>query len=136
MCKTWWIITSRCPTSCPDLEAALHDAYKPYKLILMNHDPEKVNAFQIELERVFAGRAQVLRSGLITLVELLPIGVTKGTALNFILDYLDILPQETMCFRGQLQRSGYDPARRDRRGDGTRAGRRAPGRGLRHGHQR
>ncbi len=86
------------PDLVPDLQAALRGAYKPYKLVLMNHDPEKVTAFQFELERVFAGRAQVLRSGLITLVEIMPIGVTKGTALNFILDYLDILPQETMAF--------------------------------------
>jgi Cof subfamily protein (haloacid dehalogenase superfamily) len=86
------------PEIVPDLEAALRNEYKPYKLVLMNRDPEKVIAFQGELERVFAGRAQVLRSGLITLVEILPSGVSKGTALEFILDYLGIPAQETMCF--------------------------------------
>jgi Cof subfamily protein (haloacid dehalogenase superfamily) len=86
------------PVIVPDLLAALRSEYKPSKLVLMHHDPEQVNAFQLELEHAFAGRAQVLRSGLITLVEILPIGVTKGTALSFILDYLGILPQETMAF--------------------------------------
>ena len=86
------------PTIVPDLLAALRSDYKPYKLVLMHHDPQEVDAFQLELERAFAGRAQILRSGLVTLVEILPTGATKGTALSFILDYLDILSQETICF--------------------------------------
>jgi Cof subfamily protein (haloacid dehalogenase superfamily) len=86
------------PTIVTDLQAALRSDYKPYKLVLMHHDPQQVGMLQIELERIFAGRAQVLRSGLTTLVEILPAGVTKGTAVDFILDYLNILPQETMCF--------------------------------------
>jgi Cof subfamily protein (haloacid dehalogenase superfamily) len=86
------------PTIVPDLQAALRSDYKPYKLVMMHRDTQQVDSFQIELERIFAGRVQVLRSGLITLVEILPTGVTKGTALEFILNSLDILPQETMCF--------------------------------------
>jgi Cof subfamily protein (haloacid dehalogenase superfamily) len=86
------------PEIVPDLEAALRGGHKPYKLVLMDRDPEKVTQFQTELERVFSGRAQVIRSGLITLVELLPTGVSKGTALAFILDYLGVSAQETMCF--------------------------------------
>jgi Cof subfamily protein (haloacid dehalogenase superfamily) len=64
----------------------------------MNLDPQRVNQFQIELEHTLAGRAQVIRSGLITLMEIMPVGVTKGTALAYILDYLGITPRETMCF--------------------------------------
>jgi hypothetical protein len=86
------------PEIVSDLEAALRNDHKPYKLVLMNQDPEKVTRFQTELERRFAGRAQVLRSGLVTLVEVMPSGITKGTALTFILDYLGLLPQQTMCF--------------------------------------
>jgi Cof subfamily protein (haloacid dehalogenase superfamily) len=86
------------PTIVPDLQAALRGDHKPYKLVMMHHNPQQVDMLQIELERVFAGRAQVVRSGLITLVEILPAGVTKGTAVDFILDYLNILPQKTMCF--------------------------------------
>ncbi len=86
------------PVMVPDLEAALRSEYKPYKIVLMNRDPQRVNQFQLELEHTFAGRAQVLRSGLITVVELLPAGASKGTALAYILDYLGIAPHETMCF--------------------------------------
>jgi hypothetical protein len=85
------------PEIVPDLVAALRGEHKPYKLVIMHRDPATVNRFQVELERLFTGRAQVLRSGLLTLVELLPAGVTKGTALAFMLDYLGISPQETMC---------------------------------------
>ena len=86
------------PIIVPDLQAALRSAYEPYKLVMMHRDPQEVGVFQSELERIFAGRAEVLRSGLITLVEILPVGITKGTAVDFILNYLDILPQETIAF--------------------------------------
>jgi Cof subfamily protein (haloacid dehalogenase superfamily) len=87
------------PLIIPNLEAALENDHTPHKLILIKEgDPEAVSAFQIELKNVFAGRAQVLRSGLVSVVELLPLGVTKGTALAFILDYLDVPAQDTICF--------------------------------------
>jgi Cof subfamily protein (haloacid dehalogenase superfamily) len=87
------------PEIVPDLEAALESRYQPHKLILMEEDNlEAVAAFQIELERVFAGRAQVLRSGLASVIELLPLGVTKGTALTFILDYLGIPSEQVIAF--------------------------------------
>ncbi|MBN1678801.1 MAG: HAD family phosphatase [Anaerolineae bacterium] len=85
------------PEIVPDIEAALRDHYKPHKLILMSQDLDAVTAFQVRLANVFEGRAQVLRSGLASVVELLPCGVTKGTALAFILEYLDIPAQQTMC---------------------------------------
>jgi Cof subfamily protein (haloacid dehalogenase superfamily) len=86
------------PIIVPDLQAALRNDHTPYKLVMMHRDPEEVGVFQIELEHTFDGRAQVLRSGLITLVEILPVGITKGTAVDFILNYLSISSQETMCF--------------------------------------
>jgi Cof subfamily protein (haloacid dehalogenase superfamily) len=86
------------PIIVPDLQAALRNDHEPYKLVMMHRDPQEVGIFQIELERIFEGRAQVLRSGLITLVEILPVGITKGTAVDFILNYLSISSQETMCF--------------------------------------
>jgi Cof subfamily protein (haloacid dehalogenase superfamily) len=87
------------PLVIPNLEAALEKDYMPHKLILMNaNDPDAVAQFQYVLEQTFEGRAQVLRSGLDSVVELLPQGVTKGTALAFILNYLDISAGQTMCF--------------------------------------
>jgi len=87
------------PIVVPDLKAALSNGHRPHKLILMQeHDHHMVEEFQAQLEQVFAGRAQVLRSGLASLVELLPIGVTKGTALAFILDLLNIPAEQVIAF--------------------------------------
>lgn len=86
------------PVIVPDLEAALKNDHKPYKLVLMNRDLDRVPEFQAQLERVFEGRAHVLRSGLASLVEVLPLAVTKGTALAFILDHLGIEAEAAMCF--------------------------------------
>lgn len=83
----------------PDLAAALRDRYFPDKLVFMNvHDLDAVSAFQQVLATRLAGRAQVLRSGLAEIVEVLPLDVTKGTALDFLLDYLDIPAHQTLCF--------------------------------------
>jgi hypothetical protein len=86
------------PEIIPDLDAALRNARKPYKLLLMNQDPDAVIAFQRDLERVFEGRAQVVSSGLKSVVEVMPLGVTKGTALRFILNRAGIALEETMTF--------------------------------------
>jgi Cof subfamily protein (haloacid dehalogenase superfamily) len=87
------------PRVIPDIERVIEHEYPSHKLILMQEaDHALVTEFQMELERVFAGRAQVLRSGLPSVVELLPLGISKGTALDFILDYLDIVPQDVICF--------------------------------------
>ncbi len=86
------------PAMVPDLEAALKNDHKPYKLVLMNRDPGRVPEFQHHLEDVFKGRAHVLRSGLESLVEVLPPAVSKGTALAFMLDYLGIAAEATICF--------------------------------------
>jgi hypothetical protein len=86
------------PEIIPDLDAALRNARKPYKLLLMNQDPDAVIAFQRDLERAFEGRAQVVSSGLKSVVEVMPLGVTKGTALRFILDRAGIALEETMTF--------------------------------------
>ncbi len=86
------------PDLVPDLETALRTTYKPYKLVLMNQDHAQVVEFQHVLERAFEGRAQVLRSGLLSVVEVLPLGVTKGTALEVVCSQLGIQPHEAICF--------------------------------------
>lgn len=87
------------PEIASDLVAALSsDRYKPYKIILMKQDPDAVNELHLRFQRIFEGRAQVIRSGLASVMEVLPLGVTKGTALAFILKHLNIAPEETMCF--------------------------------------
>lgn len=86
------------PEIVPDLEAALENEYQPVKLILMHRDPERVAQFHGELTRAFEGRAHAMRSGLASVVELMPLGVNKGTALAFILDYLGISAEETIAF--------------------------------------
>lgn len=86
------------PEIAPDLVAALRNSHQPHKIILMNQDLEKVSAFQDLLEARFAGWGQVLRSGLASVVELLPRGVSKATALQIILDRTGYTADETMTF--------------------------------------
>lgn len=86
------------PDMVPDIVAAMRDGYTPHKLILMNQDHARVEVFQAELNRTFAGRAAVMRSGLASVVEVMPLNVTKGTALVQMLDYLDITLDETIAF--------------------------------------
>lgn len=103
------------PEIVPDMAVAFK-THKPYKLILMSQDYEAVNSFQDILTRALGDRAQVLRSGLGSVVEVLPLGVTKGTALAFILGYLGITPSETIAFGDNcndvemLQRAGIGVA--------------------------
>jgi Cof subfamily protein (haloacid dehalogenase superfamily) len=87
------------PQIAPDLVAALKtDEFRPYKIILMKQDPQAVSDLHLRLIPVFDGRAQVIRSGLASVMEVLPLGATKGTALMFILKHLGIAPEEAMCF--------------------------------------
>lgn len=87
------------PAIIPNLEAALEREYQPHKMILMNADDlDAVANIQPELERVFAGRAQVLRSGLASVIEVLPMGITKATALAYILEHLDIPADAVISF--------------------------------------
>ena len=86
------------PEIVPDLAPALRDGYRPHKIILMNQDLAKVSAFKKLLEARFAGRGQVIRSGLAEVVELLPRGVSKATALRRILDRTGIGADETITF--------------------------------------
>jgi Cof subfamily protein (haloacid dehalogenase superfamily) len=86
------------PEIIPDLETALVSERMPYKLVLMRRDLAAVAEFQIYLEEVFRGRAQVVRSGLASLIEVMPLGVTKGTALAYILNHLGVASEETISF--------------------------------------
>jgi Cof subfamily protein (haloacid dehalogenase superfamily) len=87
------------PLVVADLEATLNDEHHCDKIVFINEfDLPGVAAFQKVLESVFAGRAQVLRTGLISVVEMMPLGVTKGTAMSFILDYLNIPAANVMAF--------------------------------------
>lgn len=82
----------------PDIIGALESDYKPHKLILMSQDYDRVIAFQRVLEERFAGRALVLRSGLDSVVEVLPLGITKGTALAHLLHDYDIPAEQVITF--------------------------------------
>lgn len=86
------------PVIVPDVVAALRNQYKPYKLVLMHRDHAKVAAFQDEITRAFEGRAQVLRSGLASLVEVMPYGVNKGTALDVLLAHVGVAKEATIAF--------------------------------------
>ncbi|MBI5958849.1 MAG: HAD family phosphatase [Chloroflexi bacterium] len=86
------------PEIADDLQAALAGRYTPYKLILMSQDRASIDDFDTQLRQAFEGRAQVLRSGLASVVEVLPLGVTKATALTHILDYLGLSAEATMSF--------------------------------------
>jgi Cof subfamily protein (haloacid dehalogenase superfamily) len=87
------------PRIVPDLAAAFEECCYPDKVLFMNtHDLNAVATFQDKLSERFDGRAQVLRTGLLEIVEILPLGVSKGTALVFILDHLTIPPAATMSF--------------------------------------
>ena len=66
-------------------------------MVLMNQDWGARAEFQAALERLFAGRGQIIQSGLNSLVEVMPLDASKGNALAFILDHLDIAPEETMA---------------------------------------
>jgi Cof subfamily protein (haloacid dehalogenase superfamily) len=86
------------PVLIQDLHGAVRADIEPDKIIFMNgHDLEGVIRFQALLEERFAGRAQAMRSGLDSLVELMPLGVSKGTALDTILDVAGVTTDETMC---------------------------------------
>lgn len=85
------------PRIVDDLERALQTDYHPHKIIFMkSEDLDAVARFQTMLEREFAGRADVMRSGLDALFEILPLGVSKANALDVLLARLGIAPDETM----------------------------------------
>lgn len=86
------------PEIVPDLDAALRNHHKPYKLVLMNRDLAAVENMQKRMTARFEGRAAVVRSGLASLVEIMPCGVTKGTALQVILDQVGVRAEETIAF--------------------------------------
>ena len=81
----------------PDVASELRNGQKPYKLVLMSQDWDALDKFQTELEQHFKGRAWVLRSGLKSVLEVLPLSASKGTALKVIWDRLNIAPEDTMC---------------------------------------
>jgi len=86
------------PVIVPDVTAALHNGHKPYKLVLMNQDHAAVAEFQTAITERFEGRAQVLRSGLESLVEVMPFGVNKGTALRVLTERVGVRAAETIAF--------------------------------------
>lgn len=87
------------PRIVDDLERVMGAEFKPQKIIFMKADDlDAVAEFQTALEARFKGRADVMRSGLDMLVEMLPHGVSKATALRVILDKTGIAPEETMTF--------------------------------------
>lgn len=86
------------PEIVDDIMGAMKDHHKPYKLVLMSQDYDAVAEFQTQITQTFEGRAQVLRSGLASVVELLPCGVSKATALQVILDHIGVQREQTIAF--------------------------------------
>lgn len=86
------------PEVIPNLVDALRNSHRPHKIILMHRDRERVVAFQHLLEERFGERGQVVRSGLASVIELLPRGVSKATALRVILDRSGYRADEMICF--------------------------------------
>ncbi len=86
------------PVIVRDIAEAIRNGNKPYKLVMMNRDYDAVAEFQTRITKAFEGRAQVLRSGLKSLVEVMPFGVSKATALHVILDHIGIQQARTIAF--------------------------------------
>ncbi|MCD4686225.1 MAG: Cof-type HAD-IIB family hydrolase [Anaerolineae bacterium] len=85
------------PEIVDDVTTALRNGHKPYKMVMMKQDLDEVAAFQTQLTAAFLGRADVLRSGLLTLVEILPHGINKATALDYVLEHLGIAAEATLA---------------------------------------
>ncbi|MEP0764757.1 MAG: HAD family phosphatase [Chloroflexota bacterium] len=85
----------------PDLvdnwATALRGRYRPFKMVLMHQDHDAVSRFFDDLWRVFDGRAQIVRSGLPSVVEVMPAGVTKGTALVHLVEHLGLDVRDALC---------------------------------------
>jgi len=85
----------------PDLidnwATALRGPYRAFKMVLMHQDHERVSRFFDDLWAAFDGRAQVVRSGLASVVEVMPAGVTKGTALVHLVEHLGLHVRDALC---------------------------------------
>lgn len=85
------------PAIVDDIVEALRANYRPYKLVLMNQDEARVIAFMQKLQAAYGERALVLRTGLASVVEVLPPGVSKGTALDYILNQIGLHAHDVLC---------------------------------------
>lgn len=80
-----------------DWATALRGRYRPFKMVLMHQDHDLVSRFCDDLWRAFDGRAQIVRSGLASVVEVMPAGVTKGTALAHLVEHLGLDVRDVLC---------------------------------------
>lgn len=85
------------PDLVDDWESALRERYRPFKMVLMHQDHDRVSRLSDDLRRVFDGRAQIVRSGLASVVEVMPAGVTKGTALVHLVEHLGLEVRDALC---------------------------------------
>ena len=75
--------------------------FDPYKLLVINLDPDRLTEFQ---QHVLINYAQELHSFLSTdaLLEIVPVGVDKGAGVRWLCDYLNI-PIENSVAAGDAQ---------------------------------
>ncbi|MCZ7540645.1 MAG: Cof-type HAD-IIB family hydrolase [Anaerolineae bacterium] len=85
------------PDLVDDWATALRGHYRPFKMVLMHQDHDRASRFFDDLWRAFDGRAQVVRSGLASVVEVMPAGVTKGTALARLVEHLGLDVRDALC---------------------------------------
>jgi Cof subfamily protein (haloacid dehalogenase superfamily) len=85
------------PDLVDDWATALRGRYRAFKMVLMHRDHDRVSRFCDDLWRAFDGRAQIVRSGLASVVEVMPAGVTKGTALAHLVEHLGLALRDTLC---------------------------------------
>ena len=60
-------------------------------------DPARMNALRASLEEALGERAQVLQPGLAIMVEVLPVGSSKGGALGVLIEDMGIAPQHVLA---------------------------------------
>jgi len=85
------------PEIVPSAVAALAGGRSADKMVLMSQDHAALAAFYVELTGPLAGRAQLVWSGLSSLFEVMPLGVSKATALRVLLDRVGIAPEATLA---------------------------------------
>ncbi len=68
----------------------------PTKIVCVG-DPDELDALEVRLERVFAGRLTISKS-LPYFLEFSAFGITKGAGLDFLAARMGFSPERTICF--------------------------------------
>lgn len=77
------------------LEDEFGKTIHPAKLFLYGEE-EKITLLDQELREIFQGKAEVVISGK-GYVDVMPIGISKGNALQILMNYLQLQPHEIAC---------------------------------------